>query len=473
VSKKASTDAQSIVASLPELSDADKAKAEAMTAHLMSTISKAADLKTDPKTRPAAGESKGVESSSFDLDNLKRPHLVTDKKGAKSLKGGYLPPAVGENQASEEERAAYFAPHVNFFPKGDMDNFRIERWAMAVERSQNTLEGSLAFAKYAPWETAYYSAFQKATAGDQVSGVDGGFLAPEAWSTQFVDQIYASQALSRLPVTRMNMPTRVLHIPKLTTAITVNYGSENAALSASTAGFNQLSFTARKQSIFVQISNELIRDSNPSAAGIIINNAQRSAAIDRDKQTLIGNGQAGAPYGLLNTAGITVASGTFATPSTPLFTELLTGLANVENLNNSANVPVGQTSCTGVFGATALKQQILSMKDTTNNRPLFDFGLNYMRGSQAADSSQSSMIDGLLGIPTWAFSNALGQAANSRSVIFGDWQYLYVMLRQDVELLTSNVAGTAFQNDQTWLRMICRYDVAVAHPEAFYVFSNG
>jgi HK97 family phage major capsid protein len=47
------------------------------------------------------------------------------------------------------------------------------------------------------------------------------------------------------------------------------------------------------------------------------------------------------------------------------------------------------------------------------------------------------------------------------------------MVRQDVEIMVSNVAGTSFAADQTWIRLISRYDVGVAHPEAFFAFTNG
>jgi hypothetical protein len=47
------------------------------------------------------------------------------------------------------------------------------------------------------------------------------------------------------------------------------------------------------------------------------------------------------------------------------------------------------------------------------------------------------------------------------------------MTRQDVEIVSSNVAGTAFASDQTWIRILCRYDVGCAHPEAFYAYTNG
>jgi hypothetical protein len=56
-------------------------------------------------------------------------------------------------------------------------------------------------------------------------------------------------ALSNLPVTRIPMGTRVVHMPRLSSAITISYTGENAALTASQAQFQQVSFTARKQAV--------------------------------------------------------------------------------------------------------------------------------------------------------------------------------------------------------------------------------
>jgi HK97 family phage major capsid protein len=76
---------------------------------------------------------------------------------------------------------------------------------------------------------------------------DGGFLAPEAWSTSFIDQIHPASATGRLPITRIPMGTRVVHVPRLSANIQINYAAENAALTANQAQFQQVSFTARKQ----------------------------------------------------------------------------------------------------------------------------------------------------------------------------------------------------------------------------------
>ena len=56
--------------------------------------------------------------------------------------------------------------------------------------------------------------------------------------------------------------------------------------------------------------------------------------------------------------------------------------------------------------------------------------------------------------------------------IGGNKSDLVIFQRQDIEIMSSTVAGTAFQNDQTWVRLIARYDVQVAHPEAFFIHTN-
>lgn len=408
------------------------------------------------------------------------------------------------------------------FPKGDIDNFSVCRWAMALERSANTAEGSGAFAKWAPWESAYYAAVeaygQTKAQGDMVSGQDGGFIAPELWSTNFIDQIYPQAATSRLPITRINMGNRVVHVPRLSANIQVNYGAENASLTANQAQFQQVSFTARKQYAFIQISNELIRDSNPAAQTLLQNNAARYMALDMDYQILLGNGLAGTPVGLYNQTNVTKANGTNgggfngntgpaavgSNSKYPRLDDLTNAIFNVEDLNNSTNVPIGQASVTGVVGAVALKTLITGYSDiaqgVTNGttRPDYDFGYNQMRWANRPDGSSS--LDGFLGVPQWVLtnivkhsllhgsggasaaptSNSSGLAspnplavADMNPVFFGDWQHLWVMQRMDIEILASNVAGTAFQNDQTWIRLIRRYDVGVAHPEPFYVVTNG
>src|SRR5215472_3873309 len=456
---------------LQTLSEKDRKATQALHEHISALIDEKIGKMVDPATRPTFSFKDGPSGEEFG----RFAHYAPETKS-----GGFLPPMeLTDNERFDIMKTALEGGfNVNMFPRGDIDNFSVTRWAMANERANNTSEGGSAYHKWAPWETAYYGACEKLALankamGDMVSGQDGGFLAPEEWSTRFTDQLYPAMALSALPLTRIPMGTRVTHVPRLNSNITVQYVAENAALTAVQAQFQQVSFTARKQAFFVQISNELIRDSNPAAEAILRNNATHYMAIDRDKQILLGNGQGGAPTGLLNQTNVTAGATLGQSPTFDLFN---TVIFNVENLNGSTNVPVAQATCTGFVGPVVLKQQILNMKDS-NGRPIFDWGINQMRGSlsgaaNGAGVNRSTLLDGLFGVDTWVLTNILAGTAGSRNVFAGDWQHVWVMERQDVELLSSNVAGTAFANDQTWIRGISRYDVGVAHPEPFYINNN-
>lgn len=173
------------------------------------------------------------------------------------------------------------------------------------------------------------------------------------------------------------------------------------------------------------------------------------------------------PSGTTSIASFASAGGHAGT--SPTFQDFNNAIFNVENLNGSTNVPLAQASCTGIVGPVALKMQVLNMKDS-QGRSIYEYGVHQMQGANRADGS--SMLDGLWGMPNFVLTNILAGTEGSRNAFFGDWQHLIVMERQDIEVVSSNVAGTAFQNDQTWVRGIARYDVGIAHPEAFYVVTN-
>ena len=386
--------------------------------------------RTDPATRPAA-----------------MPIVETKDSDFSEAPKGFLPPGSAWKDGF----------NVNVFPKGELnDNFSMARLIRAQTLAKQNGGDFSFYKKIAPWETAYYGALaSKAQA--EATGQDGGFLAPVEWINQLYNILRPASVLERLPITRMRMGTRVSHIPRVTGDVTVSYAAENATLTSSTLQFSQTSFTARKQYTYVQVSNELIADSAPDADNAIRTEAGRAMAVDRDKQSIQGNGQSGAPTGLINMTNITTTS----LAGTPTYANVVTGVSNVRNLNNSTNVPTGQADCTGVLYNIQFEQTVLSMLDS-NNRPLWQYGLsNIGRVPQA----------GWLGVPNWIGSNAL-TSGNSANIIYGDWQYFLLMERQDIEVLASNVAGTAFASDQTWIRITYRYDVGCVHPEAFFVHSN-
>jgi HK97 family phage major capsid protein len=195
--------------------------------------------------------------------------------------------------------------------------------------------------------------------------------------------------------------------------------------------------TSNNPDAFIQLPNELIRDSAPAADQVIFQHAQTRMAVDRDTQMLFGNGQGGAPVGLINATNVgayTLAADA-GNGASPTYSDFVSLINLVRQLNNSTNVPVGQTDCTGVVGAVRVEQTVAALKDT-NNRPLWAYGLNQIGRVPAP---------GWQGVPNWVLTNVVptnvtkGSATTASYLVAGDWQYLVYMMRQDVEFLATNV----------------------------------
>jgi len=204
---------------LDQPSEKRSKEGSALLDQIRAQIKEEVEKTTDPATRPGFSSPEPVkEDEEMKVFAKYQAAVVSDLTGQilQHKKGGYLPPT---SDYTDEERTRHIKEsmqggfNINLFPRGDIENFAVTRWAMALQRSQ-TSEGNVAFAKYAPWENQYYHACERLALsnkamGDMVSGQDGGFLAPEEWSQRFIDQLYPAMALSRLPITRVPMGTRV------------------------------------------------------------------------------------------------------------------------------------------------------------------------------------------------------------------------------------------------------------------------
>jgi len=404
----------------------------------------AASNATDPSTRPTFDYVDAGDSST---------------PGAKALRKGFFPPIPTDDDDAQAKVKSF---NINSFPRGDLDKFNPWRFALANVHARGEM-GNEAFKKFAPYERAYFDALIKADLGDQVSGQDGGFLAPEQWSTNFIGALAPLSVVSALPVTRYLATTREVHFPRMNTRPTTYYSAENAALIASSPTFSQATGVLRKQSTLVYLSNELIVDSDPGALAIVERSMATQMAVDFDSQVLAGNGQAGTPTGLLNAVNVTTSGMAGAHLA---YTDLTNGVYAVEVINNSTNVSLGQAQCSAVVGHPILKKQIANFEDS-NGRPLWMYGLNGM----SLPGSNTALAD-FLGVPKFVTSTVLTGTEGAQNIFFGDWQYLMIVERPGLEFLSSNVAGNTFAFDQTAVRVIRRFDVIVSHPEAFFVLTS-
>jgi len=390
------------------------------------------------------------------------------------LRKGYLPPDV--NLGNSDLRF-----HINEFPLGGIENYSVARAAYAMAQAKQGR--SLAWQKYAPWEHAYQQALTKAM-GDQVSGLDGAYLAPEQWGTRLFDLLRSFSALDQLPITRVRVPVRILRLPKISGDITIQYPGENAQITASQYSFGQLSYNAHKANALYNESNELFRDAPEVIDQALQLSASRAIATDRDTQLLTGAGGP-KPTGIttLATAGTVAkyfppasASGslqTTANHNTPSFNHMSQLRGKVTSLNGNSNVTAGQAQCDGIVVHSRFEQTVMTLGTAAGSwtdsqgRPLWVMGLN---------GESSDPQTGLLGMK-WALSNVLptnstdgGGTASSYAI--AGWWAQYVLFECTAFTFEATPFAQGFASDQTQVRITYRFDGGPAHPESFAVLAG-
>ena len=77
--------------------------------------------------------------------------------------------------------------------------------------------------------------------------------------------------------------------------------------------------------------------------------------------------------------------------------------------------------------------------------------------------------DRLMGYPVRTSTQLPTPAANSASILFGNFDDVIVCRWGGMRLLASDTSDDAFSKDQTHIRATMRMDVALRHPESFSV----
>ena len=65
-----------------------------------------------------------------------------------------------------------------------------------------------------------------------------------------------------------------------------------------------------------------------------------------------------------------------------------------------------------------------------------------------------------------------GNSTNCTEIYFGNWSELLIGMWGTVELRASQETYTAFQSDQTWIRILQEVDIQVRHAESFCLIND-
>jgi HK97 family phage major capsid protein len=272
----------------------------------------------------------------------------------------------------------------------------------------------------------------------------GGFLMPDVLSARVLDLARNRALTLQAGVGTMPMTTHTMYLAKVTEDPTVEWTAENATIDETDLTFTRLQFDANKMAALVRISNELLEDA-PNVDQIVETTLGAAMALELDRCILTGDGVA-KPKGIFATPGVETLT-SIGTPSS--YDKWLDAIYAIRGNNYEPS---------GIFYSPRTAKTLAKLVT----------GL-------ASDKTKLVAPTDFAALPkyiTKQIADNLGVGTNESYSIVGDFSQYLVALRADVRLEISREAGTAFEKDQTLIRVVWRGDGMPVQAKAFAVLSG-
>lgn len=272
-------------------------------------------------------------------------------------------------------------------------------------------------------------------------------ISPGALANVLFDKLRASSVGLRSGFRVMTTDADSVVFPALTGDVAPSWTAEAAPITPGDPTFASITATPRKLAHLVQMSNEIIDDSDPSIVEILNDHLLRVLGLKLDLGLFEGTGTAPEVRGLKNVPGIqTISQGTNGATLTSL-----DAIADAIGLLEAAN-----TVATAIVTAPRTWNTIRKLKDTQSRYQL-----------EPLPSSDAGMR--LFGVPVFtsgqlSTTETQGTSSSSSSIyVYNASEIIYVR-RQEIELELDR--SRLFNSDQSELRAKLRGDLVVPNPSA-------
>lgn len=276
----------------------------------------------------------------------------------------------------------------------------------------------------------------------------GGYFAPELWMTEWVNILAAKAVAYPLCEKLSGLSNADVRMGRLATGATGYWIGEGSQITISSPTDEQITVTPHEAAARVQVSNQLLKMSNPAIEGVLRTNLLDTVVRLVDLGILEGSGSANQPSGIKTSAGSTVT--TSGAMTWAKLEEFLYDLAK-------ENAPMGRVTW---FMHPRTKSAIRQL--TTSNYPQFvgtptgmllgkDFAGDQLLGFPVATSSQMTITGGGGG------NEGVVLLADMSECIVADWGAPEFAVSDQI----------AFDYNSTQVRMIWLVDVALKHSKSF------
>lgn len=298
-----------------------------------------------------------------------------------------------------------------------------------------------------------------------------GVFVGEGSRGEMIELLRNREVFSRAGASTIALPpSGRLPYPKQTGAATAYWVGENQQITASEQTSGSINLIAKKLAALTKLPNELVRFGTPSVEAFIRNDLSRVMALEADLAMLEGVGSTTKVKGLLNYAGINThtatTTGTDGDTLEPKDGQL--AIAELEDDNHDTSgmswvmrYRMWQNIANRRAGSGFAENDGAGPFLFTVNRNDIRQGLPMMwEGHPLVTSNQVSN------------TRVKGSGTDLTYILGGLFEHWLIGRVGVLEFATSTSGDTAFQNDQTWLRVIQHLDAAPRHENAFVLIDD-
>ena len=260
----------------------------------------------------------------------------------------------------------------------------------------------------------------------------GGFLVgTDHDGASFIDALRAAMVTTRLGARVMSNLQGNVAIPKLATGTSTYWVAEDGAPTEGQPVFSSINLTPKNLASFVQISRNLLVQSDPSVEAVVQADITAAIAVAIDAAALAGTGSSNQPTGILATTGI--GSVSFASAGAPTFAEIV-AIESAISADNAMGANMAFVTTPALAG---------TLKTTTKDS-----------GSGRFVSEDNSIM---------GYSVNPTSSMTANTILLGDFSQLMIAQFGAIEVITDRNAQTG----QLTLGLHCMIDTATRHAESF------
>lgn len=294
----------------------------------------------------------------------------------------------------------------------------------------------------------------------------GGVLVPENLSTEVIELLRPKSVVRKLGARAMPLNNGNLTIPRLKGGAVVGYIGSDSDIPTSQQEFDDLKLSAKKLTGLVPISNDLLATSsaNPNVDQIVVGDLTSAMGTREDKAFIRDSGTGDTPKGLRYWAP---AQNVYAAAQPkPTIDQVSIELNKLVLVLESADANM---TAVGWVMAPRTKRFLQALRDGNGNKVYPELDQGFLMGYPVGTTTQ---------IPT---NLAVGADSNGSEIYLADFGDCFIGEDSNLVIDFSKEATytdgegktvSAFQRDQTLVRVIAKHDFGPRHVESVAVLTD-